>query len=1838
MNDNERFEELLGQLLDGDISNAQLDELSALAATPGKLEEIRRQLAMADQLSQSEDQRRTAEVFLAGLSTRMDATAEPDEFVEQVMESVTENQPPPPPENVIIEPEVVWMGSGRFWAIAASLTMLLVAGGIFFNQQQHRKFRAEAKVINENRKTELERINSRKADARQATLFAPKNIAPGMPAAVRVAVRDGEKNTPAANADVQVSLVSVEGDEIWMVSTQTDDEGFAQVSTEVPADLPEGEYKLRAMLPGDKQGAVEHTVQLNRSFRVLLTSDKPMYQPGQKIHIRTLSLANAGLRPEAGRKAVIEVQDAKGNKVFKRTGETSAFGIFAKDFELADQVNLGSYTIFATVGDTTSERTVRVERYKLPRFKIDLGVEQGFYQPGQLVKGTISAQYTFGKPVAGGKFKLTASEFIERFRAFETIEGELNAAGEFDFEFRLKSGFVGQERNRGDAFVSLKAEVVDAADHKLEKSREVIVTKEPIRIEVFPESGALVRGVENTVYILTAYPDGRPAKTKLTIGRTREKIETSSAGIAKVKLTPVDAQIRLRVGAEDARGVKAERVATLRIDRQPDAFLMRTDKAVYQTGDTAKIDILSPSQKGRIFIDVVRGRRAVLMKTVEIEKGRGALALDLPADLFGTLELRGYRIRPDGNIGGDTKVIQVRRADRLKIEAKLDKDTYRPGEKAILNFIVRRGDGQPAQAALGLAGVDEAVFALSEMRPGLERVYFAIQEEILKPRFQLRANPPVQPRDLIEPAPLPEPDPDIAEAAVVLFAAAEGNGAQDDIVPLAGMNFDEKKQQVRREKNEAQDNLEKSVREEHASVGARKQLHERTMSTTAVLSPFAILFLLLLPILVCGVLKFRHRQPADLGLRQTDELRRAMRCVNLWWILGITIPLLVAALALWIYQSTRNEALAYLFLGFALFDVIAVVGLLAWWVNRAKTDGALETMPLFRKALAPLPWAFLLAMGGAIAVAVVAAIAPRSLDMASAGWSLLGVYGLLALVAGALAVTSESALEKINTRRAAWLGFSRTALVALPLLLVAMFVNANGGVLQSRLVNSRTDKSTAGNRDQFNNALRFNADDAARGFALEGMDLDQMAMGEETMEAAMPEPQALMAETAVPTDQSAPMKNERMGPGGAKLKAPTRVRRYFPETLLWKPELITDDKGTARLDVPLADSITTWRLAMSAVSQNGELGSATTGIRVFQDFFVDIDFPVALTQHDQVSVPVAVFNYLEKPQTVKLELQAGDWYRLHDEPTRSLEIAPNEVKRVYFTLEALKPGSHALTLKAFGSEMADAVERRVRVEPDGRRHEQVFNGRLNANLNREFTIPANAINGANDLFVKVYPGAFSQVVEGLDGIFRMPHGCFEQTSSTTYPNILVLDYMIRNKMTKPEIELKARNFINIGYQRLLSYEVRGGGFEWFGKSPAHNVLTAYGLMEFADMAKVHDVDPKVIERTRNWLMSQQAGDGSWTPTQGGIAEGAINAFRGAKLRTTAYIAWALAESGPVDPKLTRAMDYIAANMANENDNYTLGLCANALAAAQRKEAEQVINRLETAKIVEDKLAHWKSAVEGVMHGRGGTQEIETTAIIAQAFLKARRHTAVAHQALAWLIAKKDARGTWHSTSATVHAMRALLAGTDSAGGTENDLTIEVIANGEAAQRVEITPDTSDVFRLISLRHLVKPGRNTVVLEPSGKGNLAYQIVGVHYEPWADSGEPPAQQPPLTIDVAYDTTTLKKNDTLGVNVTVAYHDEGNADMTLVDLGIPPGFQVLPEYFQGLKDEGLIERFNITGRQVTLYFRQIENGKPVQFEYELKAKYPVKAKAPKSVAYQYYEPEVRAEAAPVELLVE
>src|SRR5438270_1142553 len=105
----------------------------------------------------------------------------------------------------------------------------------------------------------------------------------------------------------------------------------------------------------------------------------------------------------------------------------------------------------------------------------------------------------------------------------------------------------------------------------------------------------------------------------------------------------------------------------------------------------------------------------------------------------------------------------------------------------------------------------------------------------------------------------------------------------------------------------------------------------------------------------------------------------------------------------------------------------------------------------------------------------------------------------------------------------------------------------------------------------------------------------------------------------------------------------------------------------------------------------------------------------------------------------------------------------------------------------------------------------------------------------------------------------------EQTSSSAYPNILVVDYVKKARVaSSAEFLMKAEQYLNVGYQKLLTFERPGGGFDWWGSGEPLVWLSAYGLQEFNDMARVYPVDRRVIKRTQDWLFKQQRPDGTWS--------------------------------------------------------------------------------------------------------------------------------------------------------------------------------------------------------------------------------------------------------------------------------------------------------------------------------------------------------------------------------------
>lgn len=579
----------------------------------------------------------------------------------------------------------------------------------------------------------------------------PERLAPRSRAALRVVVTEGTRAGVRGldGAPVRVAIEDSKGKSTAVFEGRTAD-GACTANFTVP-DLPDGSYTVRVET---RDYTVRNPVQIKRDYRILLTTDKPLYQPGQKMRVRALALSSLSLRPVEKEELVFEIEDAKGNKVFKRKIPTSEYGIAVVDFQIADEVVMGDWKITATLGTISFSRAVGVKRYVLPKFHVVVHTDRPFYLPGEKIQGTLQADYFFGKPVSGeAVVKLLAvdAEVREVARASGRVE-----SGRMTFEIPLDAYFVGVPVNKGMANVLLVAQVTDSAGHAEKAARPIPVAREALQVSAVPESGRIVPLVENRIYVALYTPDGSAAtgEVEIAIGEWRGSAKTDDGGIAVV-LYPAPPALRFDrryyhhdysqpvhavVSARDSTGRTARAELNLIQGEAPGGLLVRPERALYATGETMNLEILSTVRKGSAFLDMVREGQTLLTLTVPLQGGRARHGFDIPPDLFGAIEVRAYCVMPNGDILRDARLVYVEPASDLKIDVVAGKDVYEPGEDAKIRFHVTDRSGN-ARAALGVAIVDEAVFALQEMRPGLEKVYFTIQEELMEPKYGIKTLP-----------------------------------------------------------------------------------------------------------------------------------------------------------------------------------------------------------------------------------------------------------------------------------------------------------------------------------------------------------------------------------------------------------------------------------------------------------------------------------------------------------------------------------------------------------------------------------------------------------------------------------------------------------------------------------------------------------------------------------------------------------------------------------------------------------------------------------------------------------------------------------------------------------------------------------------------------------------------------------------------------------------------------------------------------------------------------------------------------------------------------------------
>jgi uncharacterized protein YfaS (alpha-2-macroglobulin family) len=719
-----------------------------------------------------------------------------------------------------------------------------------------------------------------------------------------------------------------------------------------------------------------------------------------------------------------------------------------------------------------------------------------------------------------------------------------------------------------------------------------------------------------------------------------------------------------------------------------------------------------------------------------------------------------------------------------------------------------------------------------------------------------------------------------------------------------------------------------------------------------------------------------------------------------------------------------------------------------------------------------------------------------------------------------------------------------------------------------------------------------------------------------------------------------------------------RLRNYFPETLIWRPEVITDRRGRAKIDFPMADSITSWRMSVVASTRNGDMGLAETELRSFQPFFLEHDPPATLTIGDRIHLPVLLRNYEDQPQTLLAEMHPESWFKLSSSQQQVQVEAGSDVTAT-FSFDAVAPvreGKQRVTAR--NESTGDAVEQPVHVHPHGQEIWFTSSRILTASQNAlDVTVPTEALPGSIDGELRIYPNLLAHVLDAINGIGRRPTGCAEQITSTAYLSLMALELLQRTRGELPSgdspqaaLTQRALRAVRLGVDMLADRQTASGGIAYWDGTRPDLALSAYVYRFLIGASRFVEIERISMDRLHDYLLSEQNVEGAWSwrwwgdPADFRPSDAGMTAYLARTLATTMHTRLNDDERARTMRAVVRALEFIEEYMDDTPNAYVIGNYAlAAVAVGHRERLPQALAQLQRIEHREANALYW--SVERnttVFYGWGWAGRFEATALAVQA-LALMRSAGIAgvdekiDQGLQFLLRRKDRYSTWYSTQATQNVLEALLTALP---GDDSSLpgSATVLVNGQAVGTVSLPPAAEATGPVVfPLRGMLKSGDNRVEVNDAGDRPMNTSLLTSYYVPWGQTALPESiergDSRALRLRVRYDRTDASPGDTIRSTVDAERVGFRGYGMMLAEVGLPPGAEVDRATLQQAAGsvDGL-RSYEVRPDRVVFYLWPRAGG--VTFSFGFRLRYALEAMSAPSQLYDYYNPESAAVVAPVQ----
>lgn len=679
----------------------------------------------------------------------------------------------------------------------------------------------------------------------------------------------------------------------------------------------------------------------------------------------------------------------------------------------------------------------------------------------------------------------------------------------------------------------------------------------------------------------------------------------------------------------------------------------------------------------------------------------------------------------------------------------------------------------------------------------------------------------------------------------------------------------------------------------------------------------------------------------------------------------------------------------------------------------------------------------------------------------------------------------------------------------------------------------------------------------------------------------------------------------------------------FAENVYWHPALILED-GSAKLHFDLGDSVTRYDVIVLSHTLDGRVGANRTQISAALPIRVALAAPREIAENDKLSMPVDLSNGTAKDVAGKLRFQARGM-QVEGENDGLLSLKAMQSIREYRQIQpTILQGEAALRVVAKVDNHVDAVERRIKVAPAGFPVRRSVSGILdNGSVEHNILLPEDWLPGSLEVKAHLYPATWAEVRGAINSLLREPALAFEEQASLHLANVMLLQAMkhdAANGKSNWIAEKKARDFLKANAPRLAAFESSAkNGFRWYpGDASADARMSAYGLQLLREHVKLGHGDSELLTRTQEALLEIHDKTGKEKKQD---------------LLTRTYLAWVLGESG-----VRVKFDALDKEAKKSNDPYLLGLTA--LTHLERHNTDEAIGLLRqlAAMQVEGEVPGAKTSVTG---SRGRDLNVETTALAVLAWSKADRPNefgANVQSGIKWLGRQRQDAGSYGGTQATILALKAMLAHAQKNPRQIQNGDVEISmrnaqpggfrfrgdpdGNGFAFHRAQLRPNASNMITLqIAEAVGFAPGNNMVQLNLTNVNTIPYTLTWTY----RTSRAPVDAKSPFKISTRLDSAKASVGDVVKLHAMLENVSANAQGTTVAILGLPAGLSLENTDQLNKLAKSRISAWELRGRELVVYWRELPAGAKVAFDIDLECKYPGVFHGPASQAYAVYDSE-------------